>query len=549
MKLLDLLKRKKGTSLESCYTLMAGQLKRDVGPWALMFTGLGSIIGSGWLFGAARAANLAGPGAIFAWLMGMGIVLLFALLGAELGTMMPESGGMVRYARYSHGSLLGFFTAWANWISIVSVIPIEAEASVQYMSSWPYPWAQHLMVNGELSGFAQLLAAGLVVVYFLLNYWGVKLFARSNSVITVFKIIIPAVTAGALMASSFHPGNVSGATSADGMLPYGLAGVLTAIATSGIIFAFNGFQSPLNLVGEARNPARSVPFAVVGSVLLAGAIYVLLQVAYLGVVDPARIVDGWAHVTFNSPFAQLALALNLNWLALLLYLDAFVSPSGTGITYMASTTRMVHGMQRNGTAPDVLGAVHPIYGIPRGALWFNLGVSFIFLYFFRGWGELAAAISVATVISYVMIPICAMSLRRTASDMKRPVRVPGINVIGHFAFMCASLLLYWARWPLTGYIILLLVAALPIYFYYQTKNGWTGARDDVRAAQWFILYLPVMAALSWAGSDKFGGHDYLPYGWDMAIVAAISLIFSHWGVRSGWRTDALEIAAKEHGVQ
>ncbi|APH55495.1 Amino acid permease [Granulibacter bethesdensis] len=527
---------------------MAGRLKRDVGPWALMFTGLGSIIGSGWLFGAARAANLAGPGAIFAWLLGMGIVLLFALLGTELGTMMPESGGMVRYARYSHGSLLGFLTAWANWISIVSVIPIEAEASVQYMSSWPYPWAQHLMVNGELTGFALMLSAGLVIIYFLLNYWGVKLFARANSAITVFKIIIPAATAVALMASSFHAPNVSGAGSG-GMLPYGLAGVLTAIATSGIVFAFNGFQSPLNLAGEARNPSRSVPFAVVGSVLLSGAIYVLLQVAYLGVVDPAQIVNGWAHVTFDSPFAQLALALNLNWLAMLLYLDAFVSPSGTGTTYMASTTRMLHGMQRNGTAPDALGVVHPVYGIPRGALWCNLGVSFIFLYFFRGWGSLAAAISVATIISYVMIPICAMSLRRTARDMNRPVRLPGIYVIGHFAFMCASLLLYWARWPLTGYIILLLIAALPIYIYYQSKKGWVGAGDDVRAARWFVLYLLVMAALSWAGSAAFGGHDYLPYGWDMVIVSVISLVFSNWGVRSGWRTDALEIAEQEHAAK
>ncbi len=58
--------------------------------------------------------------------------------------MFPESGGMVRYGHYSHGSLVGFIAAWANWISIVSVIPVEAEASVQYMASWPWQWAQDL---------------------------------------------------------------------------------------------------------------------------------------------------------------------------------------------------------------------------------------------------------------------------------------------------------------------------------------------------------------------------------------------------------------------
>ena len=88
-------------------------IRRDVGPWALMLTGLGSIIGSGWLFGAWRAAQLAGPGAIYAWLIGAAIITMIALTYSELGAMFPESGGMVRYGHYSHGSLAGFIAAWA----------------------------------------------------------------------------------------------------------------------------------------------------------------------------------------------------------------------------------------------------------------------------------------------------------------------------------------------------------------------------------------------------------------------------------------------------
>ena len=125
----------------------SGPSRREVGPFALMLTGLGSIIGSGWLFGAWRAAGLAGPGAVWAWILGAAIILTIALTYAELGAMFPESGGMVRYSHYSHGSLVGFIGAWANWISIVSVIPVEAEASVQYMASWPYQWAQDLYMH------------------------------------------------------------------------------------------------------------------------------------------------------------------------------------------------------------------------------------------------------------------------------------------------------------------------------------------------------------------------------------------------------------------
>ena len=159
------------------------------------------------------------------------------------------------------------------------------------------------------------------------------------------------------------------------------------MATSGIVFSYNGFQSPVNLAGEARNPGRSVPFAIFGSIALSTVVYLMLQVAFLGSVPPDRLHEGWAALEYSSPFAQLALALNLNWLAILLYADAFISPSGTGTTYTATTARMIYAMERSGTVPEMLGRVHPRCGIPRPAMWFNLAVSFLFLFFFRGWAS------------------------------------------------------------------------------------------------------------------------------------------------------------------
>ena len=132
-------------------------------------------------------------------------------------------------------------------------------------------------------------------------------------------------------------------------------------------------------------------------------------------------------MNFSSPFAQLALALNLNWLALLLYADAFVSPSGTGMTYTATTARMVYAMEKSGSLPKIFGHIHTASGIPRPAMWLNLCVSFLFLFFLRGWGSLAAVISVATIISYQIGPICVGALRRVAPEMKRPLRTPVIR--------------------------------------------------------------------------------------------------------------------------
>jgi amino acid transporter len=526
-------------------------IRREFGSIALMLTGLGSIIGSGWLFGAWRTAGLAGPSAVWAWLLGAAIMTTIALTYAEIGAMFPESGGVVRYGHFSHGSLVGFIAAWANWISSVPGIPLEAEASVQYMASWPWRWAQDLYVHlpegrGELTAPGLAIAAGLVLVYFLLNFWGVKLFAHSNTAITTFKLVVPAATGLALIASGFQTQNLS-VGAHGGSHSANFAAVLTAVATAGIVFSFNGFQNPVNFAGEARDPGRSIPFAVLGSILVATVIYVILQLAYLGAVPPALLAKaGWHGVDLRSPFAQLALIVNLNWLAVLLYADAFVSPSGTGITYTASTARMIYGMERNGTLPGVLGRLHPVYGVPRPAMWFNLIVSFLFLFFFRGWGTLAAVTSVALVISYLTGPVSALVLRRTAARMHRPFRIAGLPVIAALAFIFATELLYWAQWPLTGKVIVLFVVALPVYLFYQARNRWADFARQLRASWWLIVYLPTIALVSWAGSARFGGHDYLMWGWDLLVVAGLGLIFFIWGAKSGWSTPAVQQAQIDH---
>jgi hypothetical protein len=101
-------------------------------------------------------------------------------------------------------------------------------------------------------------------------------------------------------------------------------------------------------------------------------------------------------------------------------------------------------------------------------------------------------------------------------------------------------LLYWAKWPLTGEIILLIVAALPVYFYYQAVAGWRDFGRQLAGAWWLIAYLPSIALLSYVGSTKFGGLGYLPYGWDLVVVACVGVIFYFWGLHCGWHTPDVE---------
>lgn len=521
---------------------------RKIGTISLTMTGVGSIIGSGWLFGAWKAAKVAGPAALVAWVIGMAAIILIALVYAELGSTFPESGGAVRFAQYSHGPLAGFIAGWANWIAIVSVIPIEAEASIQYMSSWPWHWVPawiHNMYNGTSLTFGGIALAGvLVIIYFLLNYWTIQLFARVNTGITILKLIIPALTGVGLIVAGFHPGNFS---NVGGFAPNGWASVLTAIATSGVVFAFNGFQSPVNFAGEAKNPSRSIPTAVVGSIVLSGIIYLLLQTGFIGALSPTRLTNGWAGISFKSPFAELALSLGLNWLAVILFADAFISPSGTGLTYTATTSRMAYAMSQNRWFPPFFGRLHPRYGVARPAMWLNLILAFIFLFLFRGWGQLAGIISVATLVSYVTGPVAVMALRSTAPTLKRPLRLGGMGALAPAAFIMASLILYWACWPLTGQVIFVMLVGLPVFLYYQSKAGWEGAREWVKSGLWIVAYLVWMLFLSWQGSKEFGGNNLIPYGWDMLVVASSSLIFYAWGIRTGIRhRETEQVDARRH---
>ncbi|HMK84530.1 MAG TPA: APC family permease, partial [Steroidobacteraceae bacterium] len=365
--------------------------------------------------------------------------------------------------------------------------------------------------------------------------------------ITFFKLIVPAASAIALMRAGFHPQNF--AVGVHGGPHVGdVASILTAVATSGIVFSYNGFQSPVNLAGEARHPGRSIPIAIFGSLLLSTAVYLLLQIAFLGAVPPEHLHEGWAALEYSSPFAQLALALNLNWLAILLYADAFVSPSGTGTAYTATTARMLYAMERSGSLPKILGRVHPRFGIPQPAMWFNLLVSFTFLFFFRGWGKLAEVISVATIITYLVVPVSIGVLRRTAPDLHRPLRLPALNVLAPAAFVLATLMLYWARWPRTGEIMLLLILPMPIYLYYEGRRGWIDFPRHLRGACWLIAYLAAVVALSWAGSKEFEGRGYIGYGWDQLCVALMAVAFFFWGVRSGWATPALALLSRPRQI-
>src|SRR5882757_10734564 len=171
----------------------AGQLKRSVGFWGLMFVSLGSIIGSGWLLGALNAAEAAGPASVLSWLLAAGMLSLLALVYAELGATYPVAGGGARFPYYSHGPIAGFTAGWASWLQAVFIAPIEVLAAIAYVNSVGWVNTHFNMISkagdsaGLLNGTGLAVAVALMVVFTVINLAGAKFLSDSNVIVVIWK--------------------------------------------------------------------------------------------------------------------------------------------------------------------------------------------------------------------------------------------------------------------------------------------------------------------------------------------------------------------------
>src|SRR5919197_6351251 len=118
-------------------------LRREIGFIGLLWASTGSIIGSGWLFGAQAALAAAGPAAIISWVIGALAIMLLALVPAELGGMYPVAGGTARFPHYAFGGAVGASFGWFSWLQAATVAPIEVMAVIQYGPH--YSFAKHWM--------------------------------------------------------------------------------------------------------------------------------------------------------------------------------------------------------------------------------------------------------------------------------------------------------------------------------------------------------------------------------------------------------------------
>jgi amino acid transporter len=518
-------------------------LKREIGLIGLLWASAGSIIGSGWLFGAQEALIAAGPAAIISWVIGGLAILVLALVHAELGGMYPVSGGTARFPHYAFGGAAGASFGWFSWLQAATVAPIEVLAMITYGQhySFAHSWLDISHATPVLTTSGLIVAILLMALMTSINFLGVKKLADTNSAATWWKIAIPLLTIFVLAITNFHGSNFS---AANGFNPFGAHGILAAVSTSGIIFSYLGFEQADQLAGESKNPKRDIPIAIIGSIALGMVIYIALQVAFLAALPASAIGDTWdatgkgLYTAFTGPFAEIATLVSIGWLATILYADAIISPAGTGLIYTTGSSRVSYGLSRNGYIPTPFEWTNN-----RGVPWVGLIAAFVagcicFLPF-PSWQSLVGLITSASVLMYAGAPLALGVFRRRLPDADRPYRLPAAQIMCPLAFIVSDFIILWATWTtvwklgiaiLIGYVILI-------------GNRALGLNDRAphlkwRSASWLPVYLVGMGLISYLST--FGGRGDIKLWWDMVLVAGFSLVIYYWALAVALPTEEIE---------
>ena len=532
-------------------------LKREMGLIGATWASETSIIGSGWLFGAFLAAQAAGTAALLGWVIAGVVVIILALVHSELGGMYPVSGGTARFPHFAFGSIAGISFGFFSWLQAVTVAPIECFAVMTYGS---YYWHGLYDANtSNVTGLGFVMTIVLMALFTAINFLGMKLFSKVNAGITWWKVAVP-VLAIIVLAFKFKGSNFG---AGGGFMPYGVKALFAAIPSAGIVFAYLGFEQADQLAGEIKNPQRNLPLAIISACIIGITIYFLLQLVFIGAI-PHNLISGpkgWAGIPSTNPvaigpFAGLAGLIGLGWLAVILRIDAFVSPFGTGLIYQTSTSRVGYGLARNRYYPQMFAKVDR-NGIP----WFSLIIAFLFgllfLLPFPSWHSLVGLVTSASVLMYAGAPLSLGAFRGQVPEANRPYRMPAAAVIAPLAFILANLIIYWSGFEVLWKLAIAIVIGYVLIGIFMAFDKQRPPLDW-KSAVWLPFYLIGMGIISWQG--QFSGAaatpkplpptntGNIPFWWDMVTVAGFSLIIYYWAMRAKLpRNEMLDLVNRQAG--
>lgn len=316
------------------------ELRRDLGLLDAVGIGFGAIVGAGIFVVTGIAAGIAGP----AFLIGLFIAALAAacnaLSSAQLAAEYPEVGGTYEYGYQVLNAWAGFAAGWMFLASKTAAAGTVAIGLAGYAAALlpgvPPRW----------------LAVGAVIVFTAVNYFGVRRSSRAN-------MAIVAVSLGTLLlfvvvnTSAFRVANLRP------FAPAGARGVLESAAL--LFFAYTGYARIATLGGEVRDPRRTIPRAIIITIVGAVLLYFAVAIVAVGAVGAPALAATSAPLSAAADASSPALVTVVS-------AGALTAMLGVMLSQLLGLSRMMFAMARRGDLPAALADVHPRYGVPGRAV-------------------------------------------------------------------------------------------------------------------------------------------------------------------------------------
>ena len=404
-------------------------LRRSLGVWHLTMISVGATLGTGILVVLGTAVPLAGPAVWISFVVAGVAALLSALSYAEMAGAVPTSGSSYSYTYATMGEGIAWVCGWCLVLEYAVSVAAVAVGASEYVDETLGVFGLHLPAAlaappGD-GGFVNLPAAVLVLLATAILLPGARESAWVNTLMVAVKIALlvffVVVAFTAFQAQNFEP-----------LAPMGAAGVTAA--ASRLFFSYIGFDAASTAGEEAKDPRRDLPRAIIGSIALITALYILVAIAAIGArswtdfsADEASLVRIVVDVT-GQPLV-----------ALVFSVGAVIAIASVVLTVLYGQTRILLTMARDGLVPRVFGRVSARTGTPV-ANTLIVGVVVTVVAALVPLGELADATSIGTLVAFALVNVSVILLRRTQPDLDRSYRVPLFPVVPVLGTLCCVLL-------------------------------------------------------------------------------------------------------------
>ncbi|WP_432191684.1 amino acid permease [Streptomyces sp. bgisy027] len=444
-----------------------GSLRRTLGLWQLTMISIGATLGTGIFVVLGDAVPEAGPAVTLAFVIA-GLTALFSALSyAELAGSIPVAGSSYSYAYATMGELVAWVCGWC--------LVLEYGVSVAAVA---VGWGEYLneLLDGTIGvtvpsvlssapgegGIINLPALIVVMLAMVFLLGGVRESARANTIMVAVKIVA-LVLFCAVGFMGFKSGNY------EDFMPLGMAGVSAAGAT--LFFSYIGFDAASTAGEEAKDPKKDLPRAIMLSLIIVTALYVLVA----GVA-----VGAWNWTKFEGSEASLAAIMNdvsgQSYWGTLLALGAVISIASVVLTVLYGQTRILFAMSRDGLVPKALGKVHAKTGAPR----LNTVIVSVFcgaLAALIPLGKLVDATSIGTLFAFALVNIAVIVLRVKRPELERTFRVPFGPVLPVLGFLFCAYNMFsldTVTWVVFG---CWMAAGLVFYFLYGYRRSRLAASE------------------------------------------------------------------------